>query len=92
MKTFYTDLVGARITPIDGDWPASRELPQGAIYRVHTVYQHGEEPMCVGSLQSWKQDEPKPVLKCEVYVRHLGELWEIIDREEHYKYGDRMDV
>jgi hypothetical protein len=90
-KTFTTNLVGRRFTPIPPrtkpNWHVRDDLPQGIVYLVHTAYLDESLPTVVGEridvvgaavntdVGEMFRDAPQSMT---VAVAHFGVLWELL--------------
>jgi hypothetical protein len=88
---FESNLVGRTVTPFPvGQYHVRKDLPQGVVYRIHTVYLKENEPSAIAekvdvvenlpltgneSAASVFTDAPPSV---ELYVANLGGLWELL--------------
>lgn len=87
---FESNLVGRRVTPVPaGQSHIRRDMPQGVVYLIHTVYLKDHEPsalaekidvvagtdqVSIGEAELYKAAPPS----VELYVANLGQLWELL--------------
>ena len=92
---FESNLVGRRVTPFHpGTNHANRDLPQGVVYLIHTVYLKEKEPSAIAekvdvvpglttSAPLTGDDSAINTFEdapksVELYVANLGQLWELL--------------
>ena len=87
-KGFETNLIDRRVTPIPArtqpDYHINDDLPQGIVYRIHTVYLEEGEPVAlaekvdvvdIAKHHGLLADAPKGA---KFWVATLGRIWELI--------------
>jgi hypothetical protein len=92
---FESNLVGRTVTPFPaGQYHVRDDLPQGVVYRIHTVYLKENEPAALAekidvvpgltsSAPLTGDDSAANIFtdapkSVELYVSNLGQLWELL--------------